>query len=89
APGVEILEAVPSPEPPPAAAQPSVEEREVARVLAQPSPIAARQSASAFPQTTVMLLAGFFGTTLFISLTVAMVAGGRWHKRHLAARRRS
>jgi hypothetical protein len=39
-----------------------------------------------YQRTEVMLMAGFFGTMLLISLWFAMVAGGNWAKRHRAAR---
>lgn len=84
APPVEVPPpAAPPPEVPPAPAE-SVEPREVARVAVEPSPVAANVPVPVYQQTGVMLLAGFLGTLLLLSLVVAMVAGGRWHKRHLA-----
>lgn len=60
-----------------------VEVYETTAAVADPAPIAL-EAVAVYEQTGVMLIAGFFGTMLLISLALAMVAGGNWHKRQLA-----
>jgi hypothetical protein len=60
---------------------------ETTAAVAEPKPVAVQPSIPVLEQTATMLLAGFFGTMLLISLSVGMVAGGRWHKRRLARAR--
>lgn len=86
APAVAVPAPEPEPEPVPAAVPPPVEPVETAAPVAEPRPVALEPSIPVYQQTSMMLAAGFFGTMLLISLAFALVAGGRWHRRHLVAR---
>lgn len=73
----------PPPEPPVVTDIEPVEVYETTAAVADPAPVAL-ETVAVYEQTGVMLIAGFFGTMLLISLALAMVAGGNWHKRRLA-----
>jgi hypothetical protein len=72
----------PAPEPVVAIVEPEVYKTTAA--VTEPRSVAMPPAAPVFEQTGTMLLAGFFGTMLLISLAAGMVAGGRWHKRQVA-----
>ncbi|HYN99606.1 MAG TPA: CAP domain-containing protein [Actinomycetota bacterium] len=61
-----------------------VQEYETTSAVSDPDPVAMQPAVPVYQQTGIMMVAGFFGTMLLISLALAMVAGGRWHKRQLA-----
>ena len=77
-------------ETPPPAPEPEVtiepEVYETTAAVSEPRPVATKPVA-VYEQTGTMLIAGFFGTMLLISLAIGMVAGGRWHKRQVARAR--
>ena len=76
----------PAPEPVVPAIEPEpdpVREYETTSAVSGPDTVAMQTAAPVYQQTGIMMVAGFFGTMLLISLTLAMVAGGRWHKRQL------
>jgi hypothetical protein len=57
---------------------------ETTAAVTEPKPVALEPAAPVFEQTGTMLIAGFLGTMLLISLAAGMVAGGRWHRRQVA-----
>lgn len=81
--------ATPPPAPEPAPELPVVPDIEPVDVyettaaVAEPAPLTL-DGTPVYEQTGIMLMAGFFGTMLLVSLALAMVAGGNWHKRRLA-----
>ena len=83
APPVETPPPAPSPEPPVVTDIEPVEVYETTAAVSNPAPVAL-EADPVYERTGVMLIAGFFGTMLLISLALAMVAGGNWHKRQLA-----
>ncbi len=81
---------------PPVETPPPAPEPVVAPVDPSPDPVQEYATTAAdvgppvtpvYRQTGPMMIAGFFGTMLLISLVFAMVAGDRWHKRQLARTR--
>jgi hypothetical protein len=82
----------PAPEPPAARSPDPVEVNRVWIPAGGPGPVEPvdiQASVPVYQQTDVMLMAGFFGTMLLISLSLAMLAGGSWAKRCRTAKAES